>query len=126
MLEKYISHLIGYCVKNKIGTIVIGDVKGIREKANYSKVVNQKIHQWLFKRINNIIQRKANFAGISVLFVKENWTSQECPICSSKNKMSNRNYSCPGCGFKYHRDGVGAINIYKRYTGEYLVVEPSD
>ena len=28
----------------------------------------------------------------------------------------DRNYICK-CGFRYHRDGVGAINILRKYQG---------
>jgi len=56
------------------------------------------------------------------ILVKENGTSQECPVCGSRNKPENRNYECRKCGFRYHRDGVGAINIYKKYTGGRLLV----
>ncbi|AEM74653.1 RNA-guided endonuclease InsQ/TnpB family protein [Caldicellulosiruptor acetigenus] len=122
VLEKYTSHLIGYCVKNGIGTIVLGDLKGIRDRANHGKVTNQKVHQWMFGRIAKRIEEKAKFAGIDVVYVKENGTSQVCPVCDSKNKPENRKYECRSCGFKYHRDGVGAINIYRKYTGEMLLV----
>jgi len=33
----YTSHLMGYCVKNRIGTIVLGDLKGIRNGQNMGK-----------------------------------------------------------------------------------------
>ncbi|PMQ01252.1 MAG: transposase [Dictyoglomus sp. NZ13-RE01] len=123
VLEKYTSHLIGYCVKNNIGTIVIGDLKGIRNEAKYGKVANQKIHQWMFRKVARRIGEKAGFVGIDIVYVKENGTSQVCPVCGSKNKPRNRNYECGECGFRYHRDGVGAINIYKKYTGiKFLVV----
>ncbi|AEM72721.1 RNA-guided endonuclease InsQ/TnpB family protein [Caldicellulosiruptor acetigenus] len=122
VLEKYTSHLIGYCVKNGIGTIVLGDLKGIRDRANHGKVANQKVHQWMFKKVAKRIEDKAKFAGIDVVYVNENGTSQVCPVCGSKNKPQNRNYECSKCGFKYHRDGVGAINIYRKYTGGKLLV----
>jgi len=48
--QKYTSHLTGYCVKNRIGTIVLGDLKGIRNGAKHGKVANQKVHQWMFKK----------------------------------------------------------------------------
>lgn len=122
VLEKYTSHLVGYSIKNKIGTIVLGDIKGIRNKAKYGKVANQKIHQWLFRRMSKMIERKSKFVGINVIYVKENNTSQVCPVCGNKNKPKNRNYKCDKCGFAYHRDGVGAINIYKKYTGNNSLV----
>jgi len=122
VLEKYTSHLIGYCVKNGIGTIVLGDLKWIRNGVKYEKVSNQKIHQWMFRKVAERIKQKAQFVGIRVVYVKENGTSQECPVCRSRNKPENRNYECRNCGFKYHRDGVGAINMYRKYTGGRLLV----
>ena len=44
------------------------------------------------------------------------YTSQTCPSCGDKHKPSNREYKCK-CGFTYHRDGVGAINIRQKYLG---------
>jgi len=40
----------------------------------------------------------------------------------AKTDHKNRNYECKKCGFRYHRDGVGAINIYRKYTGGNLLV----
>ena len=34
-----------------------------------------------------------------------------------KVKRTNRNYHCNHCGFAYHRDGVGAINLYNKVSG---------
>jgi len=55
---------MGYCVKNRIGTIVLGDLKGIRNGAKHGKVANQKVHQWMFKKVAKRIEQKALFAGI--------------------------------------------------------------
>ncbi|ADL43311.1 transposase, IS605 OrfB family [Caldicellulosiruptor obsidiansis OB47] len=122
VLEKYTSHLIGYCVKNGIGTIVLGDLKGIRNGAKHGKVSNQKVHQWMFRKVARRIEEKARFVRIDVVYIKENSTSQVCPVCGSRNKPENRNYECRNCSFRYHRDGVGAINIYRKYTGGRLLV----
>ncbi|WP_207645293.1 zinc ribbon domain-containing protein [Proteiniclasticum ruminis] len=35
-----------------------------------------------------------------------------CPECGEKNKARDRKYKC-SCGFKTHRDRVGAMNIIK-------------
>jgi len=60
---------------------------------------------------------KAQLLGIEVELVSEEYTSQVCPVCGSKNHAVGRNYECKSCGFRYHRDGVGAINILRRYLG---------
>lgn len=49
-------------------------------------------------------------AGIQVEYVNPSYTSQSCPQCAEKNKARDRKYKCR-CGFKTHRDIVGAMNI---------------
>jgi len=53
-----------------------------------------------------------------VKLVPEEYTSPICPVCGDKNHAVGRNYECKSCGFRYHRDGVGAINILQRYLGK--------
>ena len=38
-----------------------------------------------------------------------------------KNSTSSREYKCtnPLCKFKYHRDGVGCLNILLKYRGDF-------
>ena len=120
LLEKYTSDVIESCLKSQIGTIVIGDIRGIRNNAKFYKVVGQKIHQWTFGRIRKMLERKAKYVGIKVKLINEAYTSQSCPKCGNKHKPRDRRYHCPKCGFKYHRDAVGAINIYRKYHGESL------
>jgi len=122
ILHKIISNFVKWVIERNAKVIVIGDVTGMRNRAKYNKVANQKLHGWLFRKIANLIKYKAEAAGIEVDFVSEEYTSQTCPVCGHRYKPSNRNFKCPVCGFEYHRDGVGAINIHKKYTGCGLVV----
>lgn len=124
-LHKHTTKFVDKCQKNNIGTIILGNLTGIRENIDYGKKANQKLHQWAFSKIINLIEYKAKSIGISVKMIDESYTSQTCPKCSSKKKISNRNYSCK-CGFQYHRDGVGAINIRQKYLGHLGVPAVAD
>lgn len=115
--HKIISRFISDCHRAKAGTIVIGDLNGIRENIKYSKKSNQKLHQWVFSRIANKIRYKAELAGIKVISASEAYTSQTCPKCGHRKKPSNRNYHCQKCNFTYHRDGIGAINLHNKVSG---------
>lgn len=53
---------------------------------------------------------KSSFEGIRVEYVNPAYTSQICPSCGKHNKAKDRNYKC-SCGYKNHRDLVGAKNI---------------
>ena len=115
--HKITSRFISDCIKAKADTIVIGDLKGIRKRAKFSKKSNQKVHQWAFARLQSMICYKAEMAGLKVEFVSEAYTSQTCPRCGNRKKPTNRNYHCNHCGFEYHRDGVGAINLWHKVSG---------
>ena len=117
-LHKHTTKFLKYCDNKGIGTIVLGDLTGIRERINYGKSVNQKLHQWAFSKITELITYKAKKFGIKVEQIDEAYTSQTCPSCGKRHKPSNREYKCK-CGFQYHRDGVGAINIRRKYLGHF-------
>ena len=115
--HKITSRFISDCIKAKADTIVMGKLKGIRKRAKFSKKSNQKVHQWAFARLQSMICYKAELAGLKVKFVSEAYTSQTCPRCGNRKKPTNRNYHCNHCGFVYHRDGVGAINLWNKVSG---------
>ena len=115
-LHKQTTKFVKYCQVKGIGTIVLGDLTGIRETINYGKRANQKLHQWAFGKITSLITYKAKVLGIKVVEIDESYTSQTCPKCGNRKRPNNRDYICK-CGFKYHRDGVGAINILRKYQG---------
>ena len=124
-LHQHTTKFVKYCAESGIGRIAIGDLTGIRESINYGKRANQKLHQWAFGKVTELITYKAKAIGIKVALVDEAYTSQTCPSCGNRQKPTNRNYTCP-CGFKYHRDGVGAINIREKYLGHFGVPVVAD
>ncbi len=117
MRHKITSRFVSTCRERKIETIVLGDLKHIRQSINYGKKANQKLHQWAFSKIQNMITYKAKAVGIKVDTQDEAYTSQTCPSCRHKQKKNNRNYRCSQCGWQGHRDVVGASNILTKYQG---------
>ncbi len=115
--RKQTSKTISIFYESGVQVIVIGDIRDIRLDNNLGKKNNQKIHQMPHGIIRHMLSYKAEGYGMRVVLENEAYTSQECIVCGKRNKPRNRNYSCE-CGFKYHRDGVGAINIWKKYRGE--------
>ena len=115
-LHKHTTKFVELCEAKNIGTIVMGDLTGIRENINYGKRANQKLHQWAFGKIAQLITYKAKSVGITVKKIDEAYTSQTCPQCANRKKPTTREYKCK-CGFSNHRDGVGALNIRKKYLG---------
>ncbi|SFI10774.1 MULTISPECIES: RNA-guided endonuclease TnpB family protein [unclassified Bacillus (in: firmicutes)] len=121
------KRVVDIAVQQGVETIVIGDISGIREKANLGKKNNQKFHALPFLKMVQMITYKAEEKGIAVQIIKEDYTSQVCSICKpipSKEhaKKGNRRhrglYVCEECKTVINADVNGAINICKRYLKE--------
>ena len=115
--HKITSRFVSACKVKKAETIVIGDIKHIRRSIDYGKKTNQKLHQWSFGKITEMLTYKAKAIGIQVKTQDEAYTSQTCPSCGHRKKPSKRVYSCSNCEWTGHRDVVGASNILTKYQG---------
>jgi putative transposase len=117
ILHKQTTKLVSTLHERGVKTVVIGDVRDIRKGLDYGKKANQKMHQWLHGDTRWMVSYKAERLGMEVVLLEEAYTSQTCPACGALHKPNGREYHCPNCGFRYHRDGVGAFNIRAKYLG---------
>ena len=108
--HKISRQLVNFAKENNVSTIRLEKLAGIRQTARTSRKNEKNLHTWSFYRLASFIEYKATLEGIKVEYVNPKYTSQTCPACSERNKASDRKYEC-GCGYKKHRDMVGAINI---------------
>lgn len=102
--------IVNFAKNNHVKTIQLEELAGIRQTARTSRKNAKNLHTWSFYRLAQFVQYKATLAGINVIFVNPRYTSQTCPVCGAKNHANDRKYKCP-CGFKTHRDILGAMNI---------------
>ncbi len=81
----------------------------------------RRIHQWSAGSVRHKLTYKAERLGMMVELQDEHATSKTCPVCEHKRKTSpsGRVFTCTKkeCKWQYHRDGVGAINIRRKYLG---------
>jgi putative transposase len=122
--HKQTTRLISTLHQNGVQTVVIGDVRDIRQDLDVGSKTNQKLHQWSHGSIRHKLTYKAERRGMQVALQEESYTSKTCPSCGHRRKsaVQGRNFSCGRCGFRYHRDGVGAINIRNKYLASLPVV----
>lgn len=116
--------VVDIAVKQGVETIVIGDLKNIRQKANFGRKTNQKLHSLPFAKLVELVSYKANEKGISVAFESEAYTSQTCSKCKpfpskthavKSNRKHRGLYICKDCHATINADVNGAINISKKY-----------
>ncbi|MBS4196018.1 RNA-guided endonuclease InsQ/TnpB family protein [Lederbergia citri] len=102
--------IVNFAKNNKISVIRLEQLANIRQTTRTSRKNEKNLHTWSFYRLSQFIKYKANLVGIKVEYVNPAYTSQTCPKCSDKNKTQDRKYKCK-CGFRIHRDILGAMNI---------------
>jgi putative transposase len=110
--HKSTTRLISTLHENGVQTVLIGDVRAIRQDNDVGHTNNQKIHQWSHGSVPFKLTYKAERMGIAVALQDEHYTSRTCPHCLYvRSKVKGRVFQCPNCHWTYHRDGVGSINI---------------
>lgn len=113
--------LITTLAEEGVQTVVIGDVKDIRQRIDYGPSANQRLHQWSAGHVRHLLTYKAERRGMAVVLQDERHTSRTCPACGQRKKSSpqGRTFVCAQCGYSGHRDGVGAMNIRFKHRGEF-------
>ena len=119
------KHIVERCVEEDVGTIVIGDLSGIRkddedgESKNWGKHGNLDLHSWAFDRFTELLTYKAEMEDITVEEVSERNTSKSCSCCSRKcdaNRVERGLYVCDECGTTANADVNGAENIRQKVS----------
>jgi putative transposase len=114
LYNNLISKTFKVLKRNNVSQFFIGDVKNIREDADFSRKGNQMLHNyWAFDKIYKKCENKSEEFGIEMIRETEEYTSQTCPVCSSygRENLKDRLFLCLFCGYFDHRDIVGATNI---------------
>jgi putative transposase len=121
-LHKQTTNLVSTLHRDGVQTVVIGDIRDIRAGTDYGPTANQRLHQMPSGIVRHMLTYKAQRLGMQVVLMDERYTTRTCPRSGHRYKPTGRLYRCRHCGFVYHRDGVGAINIRQKYTGSGPVV----
>lgn len=97
--------VIDFALSQDIQVIKLENLKNLQQKFKRHDQIC-----WSYKRLQTYIAYKAELAGIKVIYINPHLTSKQCPHCGKLNNVKSRTYLC-SCGFRKHRDIVGAMNI---------------
>lgn len=93
------------------------DIKGMLEKKDNYKNLNEEISNCSWGKFTNLVKYKAESADKELILVNPKNTSKECSNCGNIKqdlKLSDRIYYCDKCNTSMDRDLNASINIYKR------------
>jgi putative transposase len=109
--------IVERCVERGVGTIVVGDLSGIRDGEDWGDRGNLRLHGWAFDRFTSLLEYKAEEQGIGVEQVDERGTSKTCSACGTvdgSQRVERGLYICGSCGTVANADINGAENIRKK------------
>lgn len=99
--------------RNDCSTIVMEDLKNIRDRIKAGKKVRSRLHRWSFNQLQEFVEYKAKAQGIRVLYVHPAYTSQICSCCFSLGTRLKHRFSCSNCGSLQHSDLNASRNILR-------------
>ncbi|MFZ0220972.1 MAG: transposase, partial [Candidatus Nitrosopolaris sp.] len=101
--------------------IVLGKLKGLRnqekKKRRRGRKFNRKLSGFPYFKFTEYLTYKAALAGIKVIKILENWTSQICRKCNQRGTRRTRGlFMCKTCG-EENADRNASFNIAYRALG---------
>jgi IS605 OrfB family transposase len=119
--KRFVRH-INHCVakeivqearKNGCSTIVMEDLKYIRERIKAGKKMRSRLHRWSFHQLRQFVEYKALGQGLQVVYIRPEYTSQTCSSCHCQGNRWKHRFSCPTCGSLQHSDLNASRNILR-------------
>ncbi|QLG49797.1 RNA-guided endonuclease TnpB family protein [Natrinema halophilum] len=130
IVEKVSRQAVEYARQFEKPVIVMENLTYIRESLDYGSYMNRRLHAWAFARLQGRIEDKAREAGISVEYIRPEYTSQTCHACGHIGSRNGDDFRCTNddCHITvFHADLNAAANIAGRVDpwGESLSWEPT-
>ncbi len=96
IVEKASRQAVEYAKQFESPVLVMEDLTYIRERLDYGKYMNRRLHSWAFARLQGRIEDKATEAGIPVEYVNPAYTSKTCHSCHRIGRRdSQAEFRCP-------------------------------
>lgn len=122
-MNQAVNQIVKHCLANKIGNMVVGEPKEIKQNIKLGKKNNQNFVNIPFGLFKQKLRSKCQYYGINCVETDEAYTSQKCSVCGivDKNNRKHRGlYVCKNCGTALNADVNGGINILKKVAPKSL------
>lgn len=105
-----ISRAIIDLAKQNASEIRLEDLKGIR-KTKSRKSFKGTLNSWAFYQLGEMLEYKAQLAGVKIFKINPAYTSKSCSRCGEIGERNGKQFKCHSCGHVEHADANAAFNI---------------
>lgn len=111
-LHKLANKIVEIARERRMG-ITLEDLNSIKERVlNGSKKMNRKLSKWNARELQRLIEYKAKWLGVPVVYVNPRNSSRICPVCGGQLiPREGRLMKCSNCGLIEDRDFVAVLNL---------------
>jgi IS605 OrfB family transposase len=105
------ADIVSEALQIECGTIVMEDLKNIRNRFHATGSVRARLHRWGWRQLQRFIDYKALAVGIAITYVDPAYTSQTCSQCGNLGNRMRHRFACEKCGIFAHSDRNAAQNL---------------
>nr|WP_228359827.1 RNA-guided endonuclease TnpB family protein [Thermococcus sibiricus] len=125
-MNQAVNYIIKYCLENKIGNIVIGELKEAKQRVFLGKVNNQNFQFIPYGLFKQKLKAKCEYYGINFIEVNEAYTSKVDALALEPLEKKEEYWGrrvCRGLyqsstGVLVNADVNGALNILRKVAGD--------
>lgn len=115
---RHVNHCVSKAIvseaqENGCSTIILEDLKHLRENIKAGKKMRSRLHRWSFDQLRTFIEYKAEAMGIKVVYAAPAYTSQTCSCCHNLGTRVKHRFSCSYCGSFQHSDLNASRNLLR-------------
>ncbi len=95
--------------------IIVLEKLGHFENNTWNKRFNFLLGNWARRKLQKMIEYKANWEGIPVAYVNPAYTSLTCHYCGARGEREGIWFKCSNCGRTYNADANASMNLAKKF-----------
>jgi putative transposase len=115
ILHTVAKRIVEYAKRFEKPCIVMENLRRMRSGKTYNKWNNFLLSFWARRKLQKLIEYKAKWEGIPVVYVNSAYTSVICHRCGLKGKREGSVFKCLNCGKEYDSDANASMNVAKRF-----------
>ena len=128
--KKGARRIVNFAHQNHCDVIVMENLAGLIPDAERERGINSALLNWNRGHLVKWVKQLANDAGMRVVEVRPDYTSQLCSRCGAMGARFSADhghvafeyvgslFACADCGYLANADHNASVNLHRRFYGE--------